>query len=156
MTSTTTKQTPIKAALSMLLVLSFVISNAITAFATLNPQLVKTATATNKFTTDLTQLGRNGRLRENLSLEKETLRLIEVLAKGGLRQPVIVDDNGDVQNAIVEEVARRIAKGNVPDALKNTSIVKLEGDALFSNLKSEAEVSEAMASIVDEITSSDR
>lgn len=60
-------------------------------------------TATREYTTDLTQLGREGRLREDLSFEAETLSLIKALSEGGLRQPVIVDEDKAAQNTIVEQ-----------------------------------------------------
>jgi len=52
--------------------------------------------------TDLTQLSRDGRLRENLDFENETARLIEVLAKGGIRQPLLLDEKGESQDMVVE------------------------------------------------------
>jgi ATP-dependent Clp protease ATP-binding subunit ClpA len=61
-------------------------------------------------TTDLTQLGREGRLRESLSFEGEVNRVIEVLEKGGSRQPLIVDETGSVQDEIVEQVAIRMVR----------------------------------------------
>src|SRR5688500_507309 len=83
---------------SMALIVSFVFSNAFAA-ATLRDEtkIVTTSSATAKYTTDLTQLGREGRLRENLSFENEIMRLIKVLAEGGMRQPVIVDQDVSVQ-----------------------------------------------------------
>src|SRR5262245_56439182 len=109
-----------KRALSLAVLLSLVISNA---FAVLpvsgTEKKASTASAPLAiYTTDLTQLGRLGRLRESLSFEKETNRLIEVLGKGGSRQPVIIDEKGESQDEIVDQLAIRVAKGDVPDSLK--------------------------------------
>ena len=92
-------------------------------FASTKP-LNGSSTKTNEgLTTDLTQLGRQGRLQENLNLEAETIQLIKVLAGKGLRQPMILDEKNENQDALVEQVAIRIAKGNVP-TLKDKRILK--------------------------------
>src|SRR5947209_15415852 len=74
---------------------SFALSNAfaVAAFADTGHAKLVVSPATAKYTTDLTQLGRQGRLQENVSLAGETSRLIKVLAEGGLRQPVVVDED---------------------------------------------------------------
>ena len=156
MSLSNTNRSTIRAAVSLILVLSIVLTNAISAFAALTPQSVINASATTKYTTDLTQLGRQGRLRENLNFENETARLIKVLAEGGIRQPVIVDSTGENQDAVVEETARRIATGNVPDSLKGISIVKLEVATLYSNAKSDAEVVDLIGTILNEVTASQK
>ena len=101
---------------SIAILASFVFSNAF-AVEILNDKTKASTTPMAKYTTDLTQLGREGRLRENLSFENETVRLLKVLAEGGVRQPVIVNDDKGVQETIVEQAALRLAKGSVPAAL---------------------------------------
>src|SRR4051812_39390331 len=106
---------------------SFVFSNAFALDALRGDmKSVARSSAMTKYTTDLTQLGREGRLRENLNFENETARLVKVLAEGGVRQPVIVDEDKAVQDGVVEQAALRIAKGNVPASLDGKSILKLE------------------------------
>ncbi len=134
---------------------SFVFSNVFAVGMLADKANVVAATpAMAKYTTDLTQLGREGRLRENLSFENETIRLVKVLAEGGVRQPVIVDEDKEVQETIVEQVALRIAKGSVPANLAGKSIRKLETAVLFSNSRSEAEVAKAVDAVVDETIAS--
>src|SRR3954466_12538349 len=91
----------LKKAISLTLLLSFVFTNiaAVTTFAADTKQMSPNLTAVAKYTTDLTQLGRKGSLRENLNLENEALRVIEVLGKGGLRQPVVLDEKSENQDA---------------------------------------------------------
>ena len=98
---------------------SFLFTNAfaVSAFRNDTVRIVSSTSALAKYTTDLTQLGREGRLRENLKFEGETLHLANVLAEGGRRQPVIIDETKEAQNAIVEQLAIRIAKGSVPTNL---------------------------------------
>src|SRR5437763_1722865 len=65
-----------------------------------------------KYTTDMTQLGREGRLREDVKLESDTNRFITVLTEEVVRQPVIIDEDKAVMESIVEQLALRTAKGN--------------------------------------------
>jgi type VI secretion system protein VasG len=99
-------------------------------------------------TTDLTQLGREGRLRENLNLESETLQLIKVLGGNGSRQPMILDLANQSQDALVEQLAIRIANGSVP-ALSGKRILKLESPTLFSHSKSDREAEAKLNAVID-------
>lgn len=94
--------------------------------------------ATAKYTTDLTQLGREGRLREDLSYEQAVTRLFKVLTEGNTRQPVIVSDDAAVQATVVEQVALRIANGSAPEKLASKTILRIETATLFSNAKTPA------------------
>ncbi|HTK38203.1 MAG TPA: S8 family serine peptidase, partial [Pyrinomonadaceae bacterium] len=143
--------------ISLTLLLSFLITNAAAGRSNVaETAAVRSAITASALTTDLTQLGREGRLRESLSFEKDVMRLIEVLEKGGSRQPVLVDEKGESQDVIVEQLAIRIANGAVPDSLKDKRIVKLETDVLFSNANSQAELTNNVNKIVDEAVSSNR
>ncbi|HYJ90860.1 MAG TPA: hypothetical protein VEV84_06110, partial [Pyrinomonadaceae bacterium] len=134
-------------ALSLAILCSFLLSN--TAFAAvLASDSRATTTNSSTLTTDLTQLGRDGRLRENPNFESEMFRLIGVLEKGEKRQPVIVDEKGESQDIVVEQVALKIATGEVSDALKGKSIVKLEDATLFSNARSEADAAKQIGEII--------
>jgi ATP-dependent Clp protease ATP-binding subunit ClpA len=116
------------------LLYSFLITNivAVSALASNSYSPPSAASALTSYTTDLTQLGRDGRLRENLNLEKETVRLIKVLAGNGKRQPVLIDEKGENQDFVVEQLAIRIANGDVADKLAGTSVLKLETATLYS------------------------
>ena len=138
----------------LIVLASFVFSNAIAVSAAAGDtqQSAASASALAKYTTDLTQLGREGRLRENLSFESETTRLIKVLAEGGVRQPVIVDeDKESSQDTIVEQLAIRIARGTVPGNLLGKKVVKLETAVLFSNTRSQKEAAAAVNAVIDEV-----
>ena len=142
--------------MSLALLYSFIFTNivAVGAFAANKNESSSTSSAISRFTTDLTQLGRDGRLRENLNLENDTLRLIKVLAGGGQRQPVIVDEKGENQDFVVEQLAMRIANGNVNNDLSGVSILKLEIATLFSNANSGSELSSRIESVIDEVVAS--
>src|SRR5438067_1762193 len=141
---------------SIAILASFVFSNALAVNVLRgdNKNVPARSSATAKYTTDLTQLGREGRLRENLSFESGAVRLIKVLAEGGVRQPVIVDEDKAVQDSVVEQVAIRIARGSVPANLKDKSILKLETATLFSNALSEADLAKIIDSIVNDAIAS--
>jgi hypothetical protein len=106
------------------------------------------------FTTDLTQLGRQGRLRQSPSFETEVNKVLAMLEKGGGRQPVIVDENGSVQDEIVEQIALRIAKGTVAESMRTKSLIKLETTSLFSNSVSSAQLNAAVSLILEPVLSS--
>src|ERR1035437_3603537 len=141
---------------TMLVLASFVFSNALVLSAmTMDDRQATTQnSATAKYTTDLTQLGREGRLRENPGFESETARLVKALGNGNSRQPVILSDDKANQDTIVEQLALRIAKGNVPANLANRRIVKLETATLFSNTKFEADATQAIDNVIDDAIAS--
>src|SRR6187551_1704096 len=118
--------------ISLCLIAAFVLTN-ILAVHIFGSEFNWNKSATASFTTDLTQLGREGRLRQSPNFEREINKVLEVLEKGGGRQPVVVDENGSIQDEIVEQIAIRFAKGSVPASLQNRSLVKLETSALYSN-----------------------
>ncbi len=141
---------------TLLVIASFVFTGAIAVGAS-TPDVtrpVANATALAIFTTDLTLLGHQGRLRENLNFENETAQLIKVLGEGSGRQPVIVDNSEETQNTIVEQLALRIAMGTVPGPLAGRKIVKLETGVLFSNVRSAAEATATVNALIDEVIAS--
>src|SRR5204863_6319591 len=97
----------LRQAATLVIVASFVMSNAIAIGAAAGDikTAVVNASAWTKYTTDLTQLGREGRLRESLSFEAETAQLIKALGNGDVRQPVLVTDDKASQETIVEQLA---------------------------------------------------
>ncbi|MGH7782370.1 MAG: hypothetical protein ACREO5_00775, partial [Candidatus Binatia bacterium] len=139
--------------MSVALLLSLLITNAFAVLPTSDSQKQSLA-APAIYTTDLTQLGRDGRLRESLSFEKETNRLIEVLGKGGSRQPVLIDEKGESPDMIVDQLAIRIARGNVPDSLKDKAVVKLMTRVLFSNTASAEQTNAIVNAILDQAVAS--
>ena len=139
----------IRKTISLYLLVAFVFTNVVVVTTLATTSSNESAT----FTTDLTQLGREGRLRQSPNFESEINQVLEVLEKGG-KQPVIVDEDGSVQDEMVEQIAIRIAKGSVPAGLKNRSLVKLETTSLFSNAVNSAKLKEAVANILDNVIAS--
>src|SRR5690606_718427 len=136
----------IKKAVSILLVTAFVVTNvAAQSFAPTHPS--PAVRSNEPFTTDLTQLGRNGRLSPNLNFDRDATRLIEMLGKGVNAQPVLIDESGIAAESAAKQLASRIAAGDAPSSLRDVSIVKLETSILFSNFSNRKAASEAATSI---------
>ena len=144
--------TATKRAISIAVLASFVFSNAFAVDALRRDTnlSVPVSTATAKYTTDLTQLGRIGRLQEDLRFEAETTQLLKMLAEGGARQPVIIDEDKDVSSTVVEQAALRIANGTAPATLRDRQIVKIETANLFSNARDKASAAAVIDAIVDD------
>lgn len=141
----------IRETISLTLIVAFFMSNVIFANAIVrhnDPVAAPTAADVNH-TIDLTQLGREGRLREDLSFEGDTNRLMKALAGNGSRQPVIVDEKGEYQERIVEQLALRIAKGVSSSELAGFSIKKLEIDTIYATAKSQSEIADRIAEALE-------
>src|SRR5688500_17712646 len=138
------------------LLASFLLTNiaVVSVFGDDKTKTAVTTTSMPAFTTDLTQLGREGRLRENPNFENAISRLIEVLGNGDVRQPLIVDEKGERQDMIVEQLAIRIAKDEIPQKLKGIVIVKVENAVLFSNSETSSQVSQRINSILSTVETS--
>jgi ATP-dependent Clp protease ATP-binding subunit ClpA len=115
-------------------------------FAQTNVQTSVSVSALAKYTTDLTGLALNGRLRVNDSYQNETARLMKTLSGGELRQTVILDETSENQELVVEQMAIRAAK-----EFPAKRILKLEVGAIYSNAKSDAEVAAITNSIFSEL-----
>src|SRR5688572_3301702 len=146
----------IRQAISISLIFSFAVANlAVTqAFASTTPDQRSSLKVDNEsLTTDLTQLGRQGRLLENPNLEAEAIQLIKVLGGKGVRQPLILDEKNENQDTLVEQVAIRIANGSLP-RLADKRILKLEAPTLFSHANSEVEAEARLNSVIDKAIAS--
>ena len=134
--------------ISLILLYSFIFTNvfAMQVFAQTNVRISANATALAKYTTDLTQLARNNRLRANDSFENETTRLMKTLTGGELRQTVILDETSENQELVIEQLAIRAAK-----EMPNKRILKLEVGAIYANAKSDADVANITNNVFSEI-----
>ena len=134
--------------LTFLLIYSFIFTNlfAVQVFAQTNMRTSANASALAKYTTDLTQLALNGRLRVNDSYKNETSRLMKSLTGGELRQTVILDETSENQELIIEQTAIRAAK-----ELPAKRILKLEVAAIYSNAKSDRKSRAITNSIFSEL-----
>ena len=103
---------------------------------------------------DLTNAARNGKLDPTVGREKEIQRVIQILSRRTKNNPVLVGEPGVGKTAIVEALAQRIAKNEVPGTLQGKRLVTLDMGALVAGTKYRGEFEERLKKVVDEIRSS--
>lgn len=105
-----------------------------------------------KFTSDLTAFAQQGSLRVNPNFNPEVNRLIKSLAANDLRQPMLIDDQGNHQPLVAELFAVRLAKGDVPNNLSGRRLFSLDTSLLINELKSDAEIGQTFERIINELS----
>jgi len=104
-----------------------------------------------KFSRDLTSLAKEGKLDPVIGRFDEIETVIEVLLRRTKNNPVLVGEAGVGKTAIVEGLAQKIVKGEVPDALKQKRIVELNVNSLIAGTKYRGEFEERIKKVIDEI-----
>ncbi len=105
-----------------------------------------------KYSRDLTQLARQGKLDPVIGRAKEIETTIEVLARRKKNNPVLIGDPGVGKTAIVEGLAQRIVAGEVPEALRDRRLVELSINSLVAGSKYRGEFEERVQQMLKEIT----
>ncbi len=108
-----------------------------------------------KYGRNLTQLARQGKLDPVIGRDEEIRRVMQILARRTKNNPVLVGDAGVGKTAIVEGLAQRIVKGDVPEGLKNKEIFQLDMGALIAGAKYRGEFEERLKAVLNEIARSD-
>jgi len=104
-----------------------------------------------KFSRDLTALAREGKLDPVIGRQKEIETVIEILARRKKNNPVLIGEPGVGKTAIVEGLAQRIVKGEVPEVLRDKRLVELNLNALVAGTKYRGELEERVKQLLDEI-----
>ena len=107
--------------------------------------------ALKKFARDLTQAARDGKLDPVIGRDEEIRRAIQVLARRTKNNPVLIGEPGVGKTAIVEGLALRIANGDVPDGLKDKTLMALDMGALIAGAKYRGEFEERLKGVIDEV-----
>ena len=107
--------------------------------------------ALTKFSRDLTDLARRGKLDPVIGRDDEIRRVMQVLSRRTKNNPVLIGEPGVGKTAIVEGLAQRMIKGDVPEALKNKKLVALDIGALVAGSKYRGEFEDRLKAVLREI-----
>jgi len=110
--------------------------------------------ALERYGRDLTEFARKGKLDPVIGRDEEIRRVIQVLSRRTKNNPVLIGEPGVGKTAIVEGLAGRIVRGDVPEGLKNKRIVALDMGALVAGAKYRGEFEERLKAVLKEITDS--
>jgi ATP-dependent Clp protease ATP-binding subunit ClpB len=107
--------------------------------------------ALKKFARDLTEAARAGKLDPVIGRDEEIRRTIQILARRTKNNPVLIGEPGVGKTAIAEGLALRIANGDVPDNLKNRTLMSLDMGSLIAGAKYRGEFEERLKGVLDEV-----
>ncbi|WP_030682677.1 ATP-dependent chaperone ClpB [Streptomyces sp. NRRL B-1347] len=111
--------------------------------------------ALEKFGTDFTAAAREGRLDPVIGRDQEIRRVVQVLSRRTKNNPVLIGEPGVGKTAVVEGLAQRIVKGDVPESLKDKRLVSLDLGAMVAGAKYRGEFEERLKTVLSEIKESD-
>ena len=118
-----------------------------------NPE--STYEALSRYGRDLTELARRGKLDPVIGRDEEVRRVIQVLSRRTKNNPVLIGEPGVGKTAIVEGLAQRIVRGDVPEGLKDKKIFALDMGALVAGAKYRGEFEERLKAVLKEIVESE-
>src|SRR6516165_8514507 len=111
--------------------------------------------ALQRYTRDLTELARKGKLDPVIGRDEEIRRVIQILSRRTKNNPVLIGEPGVGKTAIVEGLAQRVIAGDVPEGLKGKRLVALDLGAMVAGTKYRGEFEDRLKAVVREITESE-
>jgi ATP-dependent Clp protease ATP-binding subunit ClpB len=120
-----------------------------------SPTAEQSYDALKKYARDMTALAREGKLDPVIGRDEEIRRAIQVLARRTKNNPVLIGEPGVGKTAIVEGLAMRMVKGDVPESLKDKRLLSLDLGALIAGAKFRGEFEERLKSVLQEITAAE-
>ena len=108
--------------------------------------------ALSKYARNLVEEAREGKLDPVIGRDEEIRRVLQILSRRTKNNPILIGEPGTVKTAIVEGLAERIVRGDVPENLKNKKLFSLDMGALVAGAKYKGEFEERLKSVINEVT----